>query len=539
VLKRSTVFTFLAMLAVSAAFAQPPRPVRDVPGAVPPSMIQQAPARPDAARTEVPEVYADRISTTSHVARIDGQEVRYTANAGTIVLRDEKGKAKANLFFIAYTRDGAGDARSRPLTFSYNGGPGAASIWLHMGTLGPRRVVMAGDGFMPAPPFEFADNDQSLLDVTDLVMIDPVGTGFSRPAADEDGRQFWGLQQDAEWLGQFVRLYLTRYNRWASPKFLLGESYGTIRSAALSGELQQRHGIELNGIVLVSSVLDFQTLLFGPTNELPHVVFLPTYTATAWYHKKLPADLQGGSLESAIEEARGFAFGEYATALMKGNRLSQQEWKTTAQKVARLTGLSPAFVEQANLRIEAGRFRKELLRDRRLVTGRLDSRFTAIDADAAGERQEFDPANTALQGAYTAIFNDYVRRELKYESDIQYMTSGNVRPWEYPQNQYAQAVSTLRFTMARNPFLRVLVTNGYYDMATPFAGTEYTFAHLGYEPTYQQRVEMTYYEAGHMMYIRPSDLRKFKVDVAGFIRSALRPGPATSTSPPAAGGAGR
>jgi carboxypeptidase C (cathepsin A) len=524
VLKRSIVLVCFVFVAASGTFAQPPdAQSRQRPAAESQQLPVTTPAKPqapsDSARTEPARELTDRISTTSHVVRIGGADLRYTARTGTMVLRDDQGKAKASLFFISYSKDGVVDPSARPLTFAYNGGPGSASIWLHMGALGPRRVQMAPEGFQPSPPFQFVDNEQSPLDVTDLVFIDPVGTGFSRPAPGEEGKEFWGLRQDAQWVAEFIRMYLTRYDRWPSPKFLLGESYGTTRSGALSGELQQRHGIELSGIVLVSSVLDFQTLSFGPLNDLPPTVFLPTYAATAWYHKKLPADLQG-DLKTVVDEARAFAFGEYAGALIKGNRLSDQERKTIAQKVARYTGLSPEFVEQCNLRVEAGRFRKELLRDRRLVTGRLDGRFTGMDADAAGERQEFDPSNTALQGAYTAIFSDYVRRELKYESDVKYETSGNVRPWEFPQNQYAEVASTLRGAMARNPFLRIFVANGYFDMATPFAGTEYTFAHLGYESTYQQRVQMGYYEAGHMMYIRPSELQKLKADVARFIQSA-------------------
>lgn len=303
-----------------------------------------------------------------------------------------------------------------------------------------------------------------------------------------------------------------------------------MRSAALGSELQQRHGVELNGIVLVSSVLDWATLAFGPTNDLPYIVVLPTYAATAWYHHKLPADLQG-DLKKTLDESKNFAFGEYASALLNGTRLSMQERRAMAQKVARFTGLSPEFVEENNLRVDAPRFRKELLRDRRLVLGRLDGRFTALDRDAGGERQEFDPANTAIQGPYTAVFNDYVRKELKFESDLSYETAADVRPWEYPQNQYGQVVDTLRGAMARNPYLKIFVACGYYDTATPFAGSEYTFAHLGYEQSYQQRVEFAYYEAGHMMYIRPSELKKLKADVGRFIQSASKATDPTSPEP--------
>jgi carboxypeptidase C (cathepsin A) len=426
------------------------------------------------------------------------------------------------MFFVAYTRDGVTDMRSRPVTFCYNGGPGSATIWLHMGVLGPKRVQMAEEGFQPAPPFRLVDNEHSLLDVTDIVAIDAMSTGFSRAVEGEDAKQFHGVQQDIEAFSEFIRLYITKFNRWPSPKYLLGESYGTVRSAGVSQELQARHGIELNGIVLVSSVIDFSTLYEAPGNDIHYAGFLPTYTVTAWYHKKLPADVQG-SLEEIMDEAREFAFGEYLLALTKGSRLTPQETDDMAKKVARLTGLSPEYIKRANLRVNPQRFRKELLRDRRLVTGRLDSRFTGIDADAAGETQEFDPSNTALKGAYTALFNDYIRNELKWESGLRYRTSGPVRPWDYGSQyraRYLNLVDSLRSTMARNPFLKVLVANGIYDMATPYAATEWTFDHLGFEPTYRERVRMAYYQAGHMMYIRPSMLQKFKQDVAQFIRDS-------------------
>lgn len=481
-----------------------------------------APAGQGAAPPAVPAASAqEALSTTAHTLRLDGREIRYSATAGTLPLQDASGKVTAHMFFVAYVKDGE-DRRTRPITFFYNGGPGSASIWLHMGSLGPRRVQMADDGFQPAPPFRLVDNEHSALDVTDLVFVDAISTGFSRVAAGEDARRFHGVRGDIRAFGEFIRLYVTRFNRWASPKFLAGESYGTMRSAGLAHELQERHGIELNGIVLISSILDYMTKGYVPGNDLPYAVFLPSFTATAWYHKKLPSDLQAAGLAAAVDQARQFAWGEYLAALVKGNRLTEAERKAIAQKVARFSGLSPEFIEQANLRVSDPRFRKELLRDRRLTVGRLDGRFTGLDADAAGETQEFDPSNTALQGAFTATFGDYVRTELKWESDVKYETSGNVRPWSYDEfsNRYLNLLDELRETMARNPYLRVLVANGYYDFATPFGGTEYSLAHLGYERTYQERIELTYYQAGHMMYIRPSELKRLKEDVARFIRAA-------------------
>lgn len=480
---------------------------------------QQTMVKEEKKKSDKPILAEEKFIETQHSVRIGGQEVRYTATPGQLVLRRPNGEPRGNMFFVAYTRNGITDMRSRPVTFCYNGGPGSATIWLHMGTLGPKRVQMAEEGFQPAPPYRLIDNEHSLLDVTDIIAIDAMSTGFSRAVEGEDPKQFHGVQQDIEAFSEFIRLYITKFNRWPSPKYLLGEGYGTVRSAGVSQELQSRHGIELNGIVLVSSVIDFRTISEAPGNSIYYAGFLPTYTVTARYHKKLSEEVQG-SLEEIMDEAREFAFGEYLIALTKGNRLTPRETDDMAKKVAHLTGLSPEYVKQANLRINPQRFRKELLRDRRLVTGRLDSRFTGIDADAAGEGQEFDPSNTALIGAYTALFNDYIRNDLKWKSELKYRTSGPVRPWDYGTQyraKYLNLVDSLRSTMARNPFLKVLVTNGIYDMATPYAATEWTFDHLGFEPTYRERVRMTYYEAGHMMYIRPSMLKKFKQDVAQFI----------------------
>ncbi len=473
----------------------------------------QALAQSNNANENQAKLSVEKIIKTQHSIRIGGKQVDYTATPGKLNIRQEGG-GSGDMFFVAYTRDGVTDIGSRPITFCYNGGPGSATIWLHMGVLGPKRVQMADEGFQPAPPYQLVDNEYSLIDVTDIVAIDAMSTGFSRT---ENPKQFHGVQQDIEAFSEFIRLYITKFNRWASPKYLLGESYGTVRSAGVSQELQSSHGIELNGIVLVSSVIDFMTIRPAVGNDIYYASFLPTYTVTARYHNKLGSDVNG-SPEEIMDEAREFAFGEYLLGLTKGNKLTPPEIDNLAKKIARLTGLSPEYIKQANLRVSPQRFRKELLRDRRLTTGRLDSRFTAVDRDAAGETQEFDPSNTSLQGAYTALFNNYIRNELKWESELKYRTSGPVRPWDYGNGaRYLNLVESLRRTMARNPFLKVLVTNGIYDMATPFAATEWTFDHLGFEPMYRERVKMTYYEAGHMMYIRPSMLKKFKQDVAQFI----------------------
>jgi len=517
--KRLAILLSLALLP-HAAHAQQRQQQR--PGGAPATQASPAPAAEGsggAARYEVAGAAEEKISQTSHVLRLEGKDIKYTATTGTLPIRLDDGKVAARMFFVAYTRDGE-NSKTRPVSFLYNGGPGSASVWLHMGSFAPKRVQMAEEGFQPAPPYNLVDNENSLIDVSDVVFVDAISTGYSRTVTGSDPAQFHGVRGDLRAFGEFIREYLDSYNRWSSPKFLIGESYGTIRSAGLSQELQTRHGIELNGIVLLSALLSYQTLQPAANNDVAYAAAVPTFTATAWFHKKLPPEL-AGDLKKAVAESRAFTWGEYTQALTRGNTLSEAERKNVAQKLARLTGLSVEFVEQANLRVSAGRFRKELLRDKRLVVGRLDSRYTAVDLDAAGEQQEFDPSNTALQGAYTGLFSDYVKNDLKWESDLHYPTSGNVRPWKWDEfeNRYMDMNEPLRQTMARNPFLKVLFLAGYYDMATVFAGAEYNAAHLGYDKTFTDRVAFTYYEGGHMMYVRPSAHKALKEDVARFIRA--------------------
>jgi carboxypeptidase C (cathepsin A) len=488
----------------------------------PPPPAGEPPSGEQARRPAPPP--EDKISKTQHTLRIGGQEIKYTATAGTMVLKTEEDQAKATVFYIAYTKDDVADRGQRPVCFTFNGGPGSSSVWLHLGAFGPRRVEMGDADKLLAPPWKLVDNESSLLDVTDMVFIDPVTTGYSRPAPGEAPRQFHGLQEDTQWVGDFIRLWTTRNERWLSPKFLAGESYGTTRAASLSGYLQQRHGMFLNGIILISSILNFQTARFDTGNDLPYIVFLPTYTATAWYHKKLPQDLQG-DLQKALRESREFAAGEYTRALGMGGQLPPAERAKVVQKLARLTGLSTAYLEQTNLRINIQRFCKELLRSERRTVGRLDSRFKGMDLDAAGERGEYDPSMAAITGPYTATLNDYVRRVLKFESDLPYeILTSRVQPWSYGQfeNRYVNVAETLRSAMTQNPDLRVFVGNGYYDLATPFHATEYTFDHLGLDPSLAQHVTLTYYEAGHMMYVHMPSLAQLKKDVAVFIQSATK-----------------
>ena len=471
----------------------------------------------------------DVLSQTAHTIVINGETIAYTATAGRLVLKaeDEKEgeKPKASIFFVAYTRDRGPDvdeathAAARPITFSFNGGPGSSSVWLHLGLLGPRRVVLEEDGRPVPPPYRLVDNDYNLLDKSDLVFIDPVTTGFSRAVPGEADKQFHGFKADIESVGDFIRLYVSRNHRWASPRYLIGESYGTTRAAGLSGYLQERHGLYLNGIMLVSVVLNFMTLRFAPGNDLPYLLFLPTYAATAHYHGRLGQDVPG-DLPALLAEVEGFAMNEYALALLRGDTLPTEERAAIAARLARYTGLSADYIERTNLRIDIHRFVKELLRDRRRTVGRLDSRYTGIDRDAAGEHHEFDPSYALIQGPYTGLLNDYVRRELRFESDLPYeILSDRVHPWSFDehQNSYVNVGETLRQAMSMNPHLRVFVANGYYDLATPYLATRYTFDHLELDESLRGNVSMAHYEAGHMMYIHDPSLAQLRDDLAAFL----------------------
>jgi carboxypeptidase C (cathepsin A) len=472
----------------------------------------------------------ERVSVTHHRVTIAGAEIAYTATAGTILVKEEKEedeksvgeKAKASVFYVAYTRDDVEDIGSRPITFAFNGGPGSSSVWLHLGLLGPKRVLLEEGGAAPPPPYRLVDNDFSLLEVSDLVFVDPVSTGYSRAVPGEKAGQFHSFKSDIEWVGEFIRLYTSRSGRWSSPKFLIGESYGTTRAAGLSGYLQKRHGLYLNGLMLVSSILNFQTARFVPGNDLPYILFLPTYTASAWYHRRLPDRLQE-DLGSALAEVSAFATGEYTLALMQGDALPEDAANELAAKLAEYTGLSADYIRRTNLRINIHRFTKELLRDEGRTIGRLDSRFKGVDRDAAGERNEFDPSYANIQGAYTATLNDYVRRELAFESDLPYeILTDRVHPWSWDthQNEYANVAETLREAMSMNPHLQVLAANGYYDLATPYLATEYTVSHMGLDPELRSNVRLTYYEAGHMMYIHRPSLARLRADLGAFIQGA-------------------
>jgi len=491
---------------------QPPRERTRTPGE---QQTQQSATEPapgqQATRRAPPE---EKTVATHHSARIGGQQINYTATAGTYVIKSDDDTPKATFFYVAYTKDDVPDIAKRPVSFVYNGGPGAASLFTHMG-LGPRRVVLTPDGRGMPAPYQVTDDEDSSLDATDLVFIDAIGTGYSRPAPGQNTAQFYGIIQDANYFADYIYQYITRNERWASPKYLIGESYGTTRSAELAGVLQERHQIYLNGIVLVSSVA-FSN--WGGDDR--SIYFLPTYTATAWYHHMLPPDLQGENIEAVAQAARQFAHGEYAAALEKGDRLSSSEQQKVVQDMARFTGLSPKYIEQSNLRISPQRWFKELERDKRRTIGRLDSRFEGMDVDAAGERDEYDPSEASYEGAFAATFQDYLRRELNWKSDMFYAISGNVRPWDQTGNTAVAEV--LRAAMTQQSDLKVLVVCGYYDVATPFNGIEETVSHMNLEPPVRKNISFAYYESGHMVYIDRKAHDKLHKDVDDFINSSYK-----------------
>lgn len=454
----------------------------------------------------------------NHTVTLNGKSYSYSTTAGRLPITNDQGEVEAHMFFIAYTLDNA--PAKRPLMFSFNGGPGSSSVWLHLGVLGPKIVKMQDDGGYPPPPFELIDNPNSFLPFTDMVFIDPVGTGYSRAVKQDVGRKFFGVQGDIQSVSEFIRLYLTRYSRWNAPLYLIGESYGTFRAAGVAGYLVDR-GVAFNGICLVSSILNFQTARFSPGNDLPFMLFLPTYTAIAWYHKKLPGDLQQAGLKEATREAEQYAISEYSTVLAKGDRLTPEERQKAIEKLHRLTGIEKRFLDQNNLRIEINRFTKELLRDRGTTVGRLDGRLTGVEGLNGATEPEFDPSMTAIRAPYTALFNDYNRRELGYESDLQYhILGGGIGPWDYGSggnNRFAETADALRSAFAKNPFLRVYIGSGYYDLATPYYATEYTFSHMGLPAKYKPRIESKMFEAGHMFYIWRPALERLTKDIEAFV----------------------
>jgi carboxypeptidase C (cathepsin A) len=534
----ATVFLSLLCCAAGPAPATEPAPQAD-PGAK-------------------PELTA-KTQTSLHDITIAGVPVHYRATAGTLPISDDNGKETARFFYIAYEKIGSATSAptstapttaaasaaameptatasnatsepaaepkadaSRPVTFVFNGGPGSASVWLHMGTAGPKRVKLAADGFPPSPPYALTDNAQSWLDITDLVFIDPVGTGFSRGVDPAKEKEFFGYGGDIESVANFIQRYCTKNSRWLSPKFLAGESYGTTRAAGLSEYLHDRYGLDLNGIVFISTVLNFETISFAPGNDMPYPLYLPTYTALAHFHKKLAPDLDA-DWQKTVADARQWASTEYATDLAKGTSLDDATRRQALDKFARYTGLPREYVDRSDLRVNPFRFEKELLADQRKVIGRYDGRITGDDSDPLNDSAEFDPSADGYQGVFTATFNDYVRRELKYETEATYeVLTPIIQEWDFgKQDHYLNVAPTLEHAIIKIPSMKALFCCGYYDLATPFAATEYTINSLPLSKSLRSNITTAYFEGGHMMYLNPAALEKLKSTLRGFYQASL------------------
>ncbi|HVM47866.1 MAG TPA: hypothetical protein VMU04_07555 [Candidatus Acidoferrum sp.] len=465
----------------------------------------------------IPDAAHKPVLTTNTVT-ISGHPVTYVAETAMLPLLKGDGTTRASVFYVAYRAQGETNAAKRPLTFCFNGGPGSSSVWLHLGALGPRRVRMNEDGTLPKPPFSMLDNEYSLLGASDLVFIDPVATGYSRPAKDEKADQFFGQAGDIESVGEFIRLWTTRNQRWLSPKYLCGESYGVFRAAGLANYLYSRCGMYLNGLVLVSGLLDFATLDESRDNNLPSLVYLPAYTATAHYFKKLPPDLQA-DLGKALAESREFIKTEYPEALLQGAALPPADRQRVVAKLVRLTGLPARVIEDHDLRVNSSTFRKMLLHDEGLIIGRYDARITGRDADPASPYPRFDPSFSATLGPFSAAMNSYVRGELKFEDDLPYEIMAGVSPWNYEsRNSYPSVAAQLAGVMRENTYMRVLVLGGLRDLACPIDGIRYSIEHMQLDPAYRANIQYTQYEAGHMMYVNLPDLKKMQQDLDKFIQ---------------------
>lgn len=458
-----------------------------------------------------------------HSVLIQGETIDYDAVLGSIILRDEKEKPSGELFYTSYSRTGISSPEKRPIIFSYNGGPGSASFWLHMGIMGPRRVVTPNVGQQAPPPYPLVDNDYSLLNLADIVMIDPIGTGFSHPLGETEGKAFWGIDEDAASLTQFIRRFLSETKRWNSPRYLLGESYGTTRSAVLAAHLQ-RANIDLNGIVLVSTVLDFKTIAFPPGAIVPYILNLPTYAMTAAYHKALPEGAPS-DLKSFMKEVEEWAVGDYARVLMAGSAADPKDRKRVLDRMHRYTGLSSEFLDRANLRVSASEFRQELLKSRGLVVGRLDTRFTGPTDDLLDTDPSHDPQSTAISSAYTSIFNTYIREELGYDGDREYVPSGVARPWNWERagggrggrGSSPNVSPDLASALRHNPRLEVLLVTGLYDLATPYFAAVWTMDQMGLPPDLRDNIQRADFPAGHMMYVEQSLLPQWRKTLEAFL----------------------
>ncbi len=520
---RSIVPLALALLVPAVAFCE-----EDKPGKNPPTAEHDK--KPADKKDEKPKEEKPKeekpVEKTGH-AKIGGAEVKYLAQTGTIPVRKDDGEPRANVFYIYYAVTGADGKRlaaaepaGRPVTFCFNGGPGAAAVWLHLGGLGPRKVEMPADGLSMPAGGHVVDNANSILDATDLVFVDPVATGLSRAVKGEKPEQFFSVEEDIESVGEFVRLFTTREGRWASPKFLCGESYGVMRVSGLAEHLQKRHGMYMDGLMLMSGLIDFQTLAPAIGNDLPYILYLPAFAATAHYHKKLAPELQA-DLDMTLREARAFAQGEYAVALLKGAAFSEPERHAIAEQLARYTGLGVGLIEDHDLRIDSAFFREMLLRKEGKILGRFDGRVTAEDGDRASNAPEFDPSFSNVIGPFAAAVNAYVRGELGYESDLPYKVLSPV-PWRYDgfSNRYASVEERLADAMKTNPRLRVLVLSGLRDLAVPEDSMRHSIGHLPLPASIRANVSWARYESGHMMYLFQKDAEKLRRDLVEFLRNA-------------------
>ena len=469
--------------------------------------------------TEMPPV------VTHHRITVDGKTLAYTATAGRLPIKRGDGKIEAEMFFVAYTLDGQ-EAGKRPLTFCFNGGPGSASVWLHMGAVGPRQVVLQPNGFMPAAPYRIADNPNTLLDKSDLVFVDAIATGLSRAANAEMIKKYLGVKGDIEAFGEFIRLYITRYERWPSPLFILGESYGTTRAAGIANYAAD-HGISFNGITLLSTAMDFGTLEWSKNNDVPYILLVPSFTMIAAYHKRLAPELMQ-DLGKTRQEVEHWAMGDYATALAKGDSLSADERQKIIDTYARYTGLDRKLIDNANLRIDVEQFTHNLLLDQKLRVGRLDGRFTGVDPEGLLETHEFDPTASAIVPPYTSVFNNYLRNDLGYKVDMPY----KVFAWDEPAFQkwdwgeaikgFPNTAPGLRAALAKNPYLKVLVMEGYYDLATPYLAANYSIDHLNLGPQLRKNIGFETYEAGHMVYVDNTSHAKMTRDLGEFMGKCLQ-----------------